>query len=207
MEWVYAALVVVLGIELKGWYLLAKEGEPSYRFLATADACAVHDLIVVVPWALNNVLSGSPVVFQPYIESAKYAAEYRNYHWQYLRKAKTDTSIKQPENIKPYPKKSDQISDEPVSDKGGNFGRFARTGIMDTYLEQIRGATLSGISAENWLSFFRIFADQRERSKINQEIEKLKKKVSKIPLSDANEEKILSFQRIISELEALLGSL
>jgi len=31
---------ILLGIELKGWYLLAKEAEPSLRFQATATACA-----------------------------------------------------------------------------------------------------------------------------------------------------------------------
>lgn len=39
---------ILLGIELKGWYLLAKEAEPSFRFQTTADACARRDLIVVV---------------------------------------------------------------------------------------------------------------------------------------------------------------
>ncbi len=70
----------ILGIELKGWYLLAKEAEPSFRFCVTEMACAVQDLVVVVPWALSNVLSGSPTVFTPYVENARYAAAYRNYH-------------------------------------------------------------------------------------------------------------------------------
>src|SRR4030095_5732278 len=78
----------LLGVELKGWYLLAKEAEPSFRFSVTPSACAPQDLIVVVPWALTNVISGSPTVFTPFIESAQYAAKYRNYHWQYLREAK-----------------------------------------------------------------------------------------------------------------------
>ncbi|HTU91770.1 MAG TPA: hypothetical protein VMF69_16935 [Gemmataceae bacterium] len=33
----------LMGVELKGWYLLAKEGEPSLRFQATAAACAKQD--------------------------------------------------------------------------------------------------------------------------------------------------------------------
>ena len=49
---------ILLGIELKGWYLLAKEAEPSLRFQTTAAACAKQDLIVVVPWVLGK--SGSP---------------------------------------------------------------------------------------------------------------------------------------------------
>ena len=39
----------IMGIELKGWYLLAKEAEPSLGFQVTSAACAPQDLIVVVP--------------------------------------------------------------------------------------------------------------------------------------------------------------
>ena len=42
---------ILLGIELKGWHLLAKETEPSFRFLATPQACARADLFVVYPLA------------------------------------------------------------------------------------------------------------------------------------------------------------
>jgi hypothetical protein len=35
---------IIFGIELKSWYLLAKEGEPSFRFTATPSACAPADL-------------------------------------------------------------------------------------------------------------------------------------------------------------------
>jgi hypothetical protein len=124
----------LLGIELKGWYLLAKENEPSLRFQATAAACSPQDLIVVVPWALSNVISGAPLLFEPYIESAQYAADYRNYHWRYLRQTKDDREIDSPPNVVPYPSKSDRILDKPRADQGGNFGRLARTGIMDLYL-------------------------------------------------------------------------
>ena len=42
--------VPILGIELKGWYLLAKEGEPSYRYKATPAACAIPaPMIPVAP--------------------------------------------------------------------------------------------------------------------------------------------------------------
>lgn len=164
---------IILGIELKGWYLLAKEAEPSFRFKVTPIACATQDLIVVVPWALSNVISGSPQVFQPYVESAKYAAEYRNHYWQHKRQTETDTTIVFPTNISPYPKKSDQIADKPASDSGGNFGRFARTGIMDAYLAQIKETPLCGISAQYWLDFFSIFKDQEAPERIRQEIAKL----------------------------------
>jgi hypothetical protein len=168
---------IILGIELKGWYLLAKEAEPSFRFQVTPSACANADMIAVVPWALNNVISGSPQIFSPYVESAKYAAEYRNYHWQKLRQTTSSSKIEQPGDISPYPKKSDKISDKPAFDSGGNFGRFARAGIMDEYLIQARSIQLSGISAQHWLDFFKIFRDQKSSSRIHQEILKLRNKL------------------------------
>ena len=136
---------VLLGIEFKGWYLLAKEREPSLRFQATEAACADQDLIVVVPWALSNVISGSPVVFEPFVESAKAAARHRNHHWQRVRKTNLDVGIRTPEGIAPYPRKSDQILDRPIADGGGNFGRLARTGLMDDYIREVNHVLLCGI--------------------------------------------------------------
>ena len=45
---------IAMGIELKGWYLLSKEGVPSLRFPTTPAACSPFDLIAVVPWHLSN---------------------------------------------------------------------------------------------------------------------------------------------------------
>lgn len=45
---------VALGIELKGWFLLAKEGEPSPRYRVSPNACNPWDLICVIPWYLHE---------------------------------------------------------------------------------------------------------------------------------------------------------
>lgn len=57
----------LIGIELKGWYLLAKEEEPSFRFKASANAMTVWDLIAVFPWSLSNVISGKPILEAPFL--------------------------------------------------------------------------------------------------------------------------------------------
>lgn len=150
---------VIMGIELKGWYLLAKEGMPSYRFTVSPDACTKADLLVVVPWVLSNVLSGTPVTYRPFIESARYAADYRNYYWQHIRDAQTDRSVILAEGIGPYPVKSDRISDKAASDSGGNFGRIARYGIMGDYMEETRGVVVKGIPAKDWSAFFKRHKD------------------------------------------------
>lgn len=194
---------IILGIELKGWYLLAKEGAPSFRYRVTPNACARQDLIVVVPWALNNVIAGSPSVFTPYIESALYAAEYRNYWWQHLRETTADTTIEYPANVSPYPAKSDHISDKPKSDAGGNFGRFARTGLMDDYLAKAKQELLCGISAEHWLRFFKIFTDLKETEQINQQIEQLGRRVSDFERS-ADKSKAEALRLILRGVQDLL---
>ena len=142
---------VILGVELKGWYLLAKEKEPNFRFTVTPAACARADLIVVVPWVLSNVLSGSPRAYKPFVAPARYAAEYRNHWWREIRQSRNDKGIIAPEGIAPYPAKSDLVSDHPVADRGSNFGRIARTGMMNDYITETLRLPLSGIPADEWV--------------------------------------------------------
>ena len=152
---------IILGIELKGWYLLSKEKDPNYRFATSYAACHPADLLVVIPWALSNVLSGSPVTFRPFIIGARYAALYRNYWWTEVRKTK-DTAqqkaIASSTDIQPYPEsKSEHISDKPAKDPSNNFGRLARTGLMDDYKALALNLKLSGIRADDWINFLKQF--------------------------------------------------
>lgn len=149
---------ILMGIELKGWYLLAKEGMPNFRFTVTPACCNPWDLIVVVPWALSNVLSGAPVVYAPFLELARYAAEQRNFYWQHERETKADVTITLATGVTPYPRKSDPISDRPAHDAGGNFGRLARYGIMSGYVAEMKQTPLRGIPVSAWLGFFHRYA-------------------------------------------------
>jgi len=193
---------ILLGIELKGWYLLAKEAEPSLRFQVTAAACAQRDLIVVVPWVLANVISGSPILFEPFVESAKYAAEYRNYHWQYLRKTKQDRGIDVPKNVGPYPSKADQILDKPHADVGGNFGRLARTGIMDEYMQKLNEVQLCGIKTVYWRQFLKAFQESTTDEEARLALERLRRRVQQA--TDIPSPKARSALTILEELERLL---
>ena len=193
---------ILLGIELKGWYLLAKEAEPSLRFQVTASACAKRDLIVVVPWVLGNVISGAPVLFEPFIESARYAAEYRNYHWQYIRKTEKDRGIDQPGNVKPYPSKSDQILDKPHADGGGNFGRIARTGMMDAYKEKLNEVRLCGIKTVYWRQFLKAFQESTTDEQARLALARLRERVKRG--EGVVSPKAQSALAIIDELQRLL---
>lgn len=171
----------IMGIELKGWYLLAKEAEPSLRFQQTGAACAEADVIMVVPWVLNSVISGRPRIYSPYIESAKYAAAYRNWHWKQMRGVGEAAEIRVPSGAEPYPRKADATNDQPKSDKGGNFGRIARTGLMDDYLAKMQLQPVCGIRAAYWLEFFKIFHQDATDEQIERALNRLRAKVDGIP--------------------------
>ena len=194
---------VLLGVELKSWYLLAKEAEPSLRFQATIEACAEQDLIVVVPWVLGNVISGSPILFEPFTESAKYAAAYRNYHWQHVRQTKQHTDIETPVGVTPYPNKSDPILDKPRSDGGGNFGRLARTGMMDTYMEKLDELQLCGIKTVYWREFLKIFQEGTTDVQVRAALARLRQRVQKA--KDVPSSRVHSALAVIGEFEKLLN--
>ena len=193
---------ILLGIELKGWYLLAKEAEPSLGFQTTAAACAKQDLVVVVPWVLGNVISGSPVLFEPFVESAKFAAEYRNYFWQDVRRTKQDSAINVPEGVTPYPTKSDQILDKPAQDGGGNFGRIARTGLMDQYKAKLDDVPLCGISTVYWRDFLKTFQESTTDESARLALQRLRRRLKrKRQALSASAESALV---IVRELERLI---
>lgn len=146
---------ILLGIELKGWYLLSKEKEPSFRFKTTQSVCAPPDLFVMYPWALKNVLSGEPQLFQPFIRTCNFVARYRNYWWQHVRNTSDSKVIEEPEEISYYPTGRELIEDKPEYDSGNNFGRIARTGIMDDFVEQCRKIKLAGIEIDRWIDFLK----------------------------------------------------
>lgn len=193
---------ILLGIELKGWYLLAKESEPSLRFQVACEACSLQDLIVVVPWVLGNVISGSPILFEPFIESAKYAAKFRNYHWQHIRRTDHDSNIESPVGVVPYPMKSDRILDRPAYDGGKNFGRLARTGIMDDYIAKLDNVPICGIKTTYWRQFLKAFQECSSDEQAHLAVERLR---NRIGLStDLSSPKAQSALAIVAELERLL---
>lgn len=151
---------ILMGIELKGWYLLAKEEEPTFRFTVTEAACNPWDLLVVVPWALSNVLSGAPRLHRPFIQTARYCARKRNHYWLHERSVRRDTGdIDEPSGVRPYPSKGDNISDRATVDGGSNFGRLARYGVMDRYVTEMRDASIRGIPVRDWQEFFKTHRD------------------------------------------------
>lgn len=168
---------IIFGIELKAWYVFSKESEPSFRYTITADACAIPDLLVVFPWFLSEVIAGSPNLMFPYIELGKYAAEYRNFYWIKSRETSTirsTTIISPPQTLRhPYPQSKVEASDKAENDKGNNFGRIARTGLLDGYLEKIKTIDYLGIRVSHWMKFFKVMSENKASAIIDKQLENL----------------------------------
>jgi hypothetical protein len=155
---------ILLGIELKGWFALSKEGEPTFRYKVTPNACADADLLVVYPWVLSDVIAGKPKLLKPFVDEAKYAAELRNYYWRTRRGAAGGNGgIIIASHQSPYPNsKVDPCSDRAEEDSSNNFGRVARYGLMDDFVKATHKKEISGIPVGAWLKFFKIFKDSSD---------------------------------------------
>jgi hypothetical protein len=164
---------ILMGIELKGWYVLAKEREPSFRYKVTPAVCAPADLLVVVPWALSRVISGSPQVFSPFVLGAREAAEYRNWYWEHVRTSQGDKGITLSTVSQYYPSKSDTISDRPNSDSGSNFGRLARSRVMDNYIDELFEDRLVGIPLIAWQRFLGFFTESNSPAEISAGLDRM----------------------------------
>ncbi|MBV9850116.1 MAG: hypothetical protein JO250_10625 [Armatimonadetes bacterium] len=194
---------ILMGIELKGWYVLAKEREPSFRYRASPQVCAPADLLVVYPWALSSVISGSPQLYPPFVTGARYAAEYRNYWWQHVKEGGARNALRLSTVDHYYPAKSEPISDVAVHDDGGNFGRFARTGIMDEYRERLFREELSGIPLSAWQKFLSAFSEDKTEAQINRAIDQAIAEAAKTakPVSEGAEAAKNLLSRVLALLE------
>ena len=194
---------VILGIELKGWYALAKEREPSFRFTASPNVCAPWDVLCVFPWTLSEVISGTPQLFNPFVTGARYAAEYRNWYWQHGMSGKSDKTINFADLNQFYPASKSEMNDQPASDSGNNFGRLARYGILDEYMNQLRREKLSGIPIDAWQKFLSFFKEERQDENISRDIDRLLSEVGKATHTLSAEE-ITQIRENVSQIFAIL---
>lgn len=185
---------ILFGIELKSWFLLSKEGEPSYRFKTASKACAPADLLCVLPWYLEEVVSGVPKLMTPWTYSAKAAAEACKRHWIYRetenQKTLSERDVADPPNATPYSNDRTEINYKPQNDSGGNYGRLARTGIMDEFINESLGTDILGIPALNWMRFLKAHTDKKT-------FEEIKKNIDIIVNIPEN----AKFQEILRELQ------
>ena len=104
--------------------------------------------------------------------------------------------------VHPYPNKADEVADTPVADRGGNFGRLARTRIMDDFLRASLRTSVAGIAAEHWIKFFRIYSEPRNDAKIDQWLERRMDSVTR----GATNQDARRVLQLFRELGRLLGT-
>lgn len=194
---------VILGIELKGWYALAKEREPSFRFTASPNVCTPWDLLCVFPWTLSEVVSGTPQLFNPFVTGARYAAEYRNWYWQHGMSGKSDKTINFANLNQFYPASKSEMNGQPASDSGNNFGRLARYGILDEYMKQLRREKLSGIPIDAWQRFLGFFKEERQDKNISKDLDRLLVEIGEATPSLSTED-IAQIRDSVSQIFAIL---
>ena len=187
----------ILGIELKGWALLSKEGEPSFRYKVTESVCAPQDLLAIVPWSFADVISGSPRIFEPIIVSAKLAARERNAYWARTKSLKSNPTIVSPPNAAPYPSPKSKIEDKPAVDEG-NFGRLARSGFIDEEIRRLDDEVIRGVKAEYWRRFFAAFQETKARRELDAKFRQLEETIR-----NRDESPSTADQTLLDILEAL----
>lgn len=194
----------LLGIELKGWWVLAKEREPSFRYRVTPAVCAEFDLLVVFPWALSEVVSGSPILFDPFVERARFAAEYRNWWWEHERQSRNDKGVRLSAVDHGYPIKSDAILDQPIYDEGGNFGRLARSHLMDDYITELFRKRLSGIPLDSWQRFLKLFTEDTSADKIERTLDRMAREADR-GRGQLSADSVSAIANRLAEVAALLA--
>lgn len=192
---------IALGIELKGWWMLAKEGVPSLRYLVSADACTDWDLVCCVPWHLSSAVSGEAVVAEPWVESAKYAALWRDYWWTQVRETNGDSTVVQPVDPRPYPTKADGVNVSASDDTGGNFGRLPRCRpLMDDFVESTMRVPILGIEARAWVHFLKAHSESAGPEAV---VAQLQRQLKAIDRKVAPEQA----QQILAQVKALAALL
>lgn len=162
---------IIMGIELKGWFIMSKEGEPSFRYKPNPLACAESDLLVIFPWMLSDVVAGRPKLFRPFVCEARYAAEHRNHYWRVLRgKTGKAAEVIEAEHKTPYPAKCEKYLDRAKSDAGGNFGRVARGNFMTDYIKEMMEHEVVGIPIAAWQRFLKIFSERHTADDIQRKL-------------------------------------
>lgn len=196
---------ILLGIELKSWFILSKEGEPSFRYRTAAEACDYGDLLCIIPWYLSNAVCGHPVFATPWVYSAKAAAEATKRYWLYERATEKPLTLEQrgleiPAGIKPYMVNArDKTNYKPVNDGGNNFGRLARTGVMSDFVKETLSTDILGIPADNWRLFLKAHTD----SSALKEIQKKIGTIARIPQSEEFDRLMKALKDYVEELPAI----
>ncbi|RWZ67942.1 recombinase family protein [Labedella populi] len=100
----------------------------------------------------------------------EYAAEWRDYWWQYVRDSKDPIErrgVIAPANAAAYPHKADLVSMKPVHGGGNNYGRLPRCKLlMDVFVEEALAHPILGIPAIDWQLFLKVHSENADSDEV-----------------------------------------
>lgn len=80
-------------------------------------------------------------------------------------------------DIHPYPDSKQEASDQAIDDKGSNFGRIARAGLLDNYITKLKSLDYLGVKIAHWVEFFKAISETSTDIEIKHRINRLRKKI------------------------------
>ena len=92
------------------------------------------------------------------------------------------------------------IADRPASDSGGNFGRFARTKVMNSYIKELFDDKLAGIPLWAWQKFFSLFTESQTNKDVLRGIDVLSNKFAPAAMTPEAQERLREKFREIAEI-------
>ncbi len=92
--------------------------------------------------------------------------------------------------------------DHTHSDGGGNFGRLARTGMIDSYMQKLNEVQLCDLKTIYWRQFLKAFQKIKTGAQASLALERLRQRIQQT--TDIPSPKAQSALPIVAQLERLL---
>jgi len=106
----------------------------------------------------------------------------------------------------PYPNKGQKFNDEAVSgDSGGNFGRVARGGVMQTFIDEMMLQPVAGIPLTAWQRFLKIFSESVTEVKLRNQLQQIG--INNAQAIQQSEESKAAFAHFAESIERLIAAI
>lgn len=100
-----------------------------------------------------------------------------------------------------------ESSDKAENDKGNNFGRIARSGLLDDYLSKIKGQDYLGIRVVHWMKFFKAMSENRTSNEIDKQLEGILANIQADLKISQNNDQLLALQALVNSLNDLVSKM
>ena len=100
-----------------------------------------------------------------------------------------------------------ESSDKAENDKGNNFGRIARSGLLDDYLSKIKLQDYIGIRVVHWMKFFKAMSENRTSNEIDKQLESILSNIQVDLKTSANNDQLLALQTLVDNLRDFIAKI